>query len=75
MFLRMYDGEPQNACSKHLFSHFKQVHWGCCEITGAGEDAQVLFGTILNSEEAGPNIAVDADVVFKQLRFYAEKTL
>jgi hypothetical protein len=73
MFLRMYDGEPYSVCSKHLFSNFKQVHWGCCEITGAGDDAQVQFGTMLNSEESGPNIPVDADIVFSRLRSYEQK--
>jgi hypothetical protein len=68
MFLRHYDDEGYNACSSHLFAGYKQVHWGCCEIRGSGPDATVLFGTMINSEQAGPDIPVQASQVYAKLR-------
>ena len=70
MFLRMYEGEAYDSCSTRLFKDFKQVHWSCCEITGIGEDAKVLFQTMSTSEHRGPDIPVDANKVFGVLRSY-----
>jgi hypothetical protein len=70
MFLRQYDGNSYDDCSKRLFEGYKQVHWSCCEIKGSGGDATVLFESMLNSEARGPDIPVDAAVVFAELRSF-----
>lgn len=73
MFMRWYDGESYNECSSHLFSNYRQVHWSCCEIQGIGPDAVVLFETMINSEEAGPDIPVLASKVYEALRGLRER--
>ncbi|WP_105198916.1 hypothetical protein [Pseudoalteromonas sp. T1lg10] len=70
MFLRMYEGNGYNSCSTHLFRSYKQVHWSCCEITEKDGAAEVQFETMLNSEQRGPDIPVDANKVFEALRSY-----
>ena len=68
MFLRKYDGERHSACTRHIFSKFLQVHWSCCGIDGDGDNAQVMFETLLSSESRGPDIPVPATTVFQFLR-------
>ena len=72
MFLRHFEGKAYDTCSARVFARYRQVHWGCCDIRGAGDDAQVLFGTLIDSEQEGPAIPVQAGTVYAALQALAD---
>ncbi|WP_158769985.1 hypothetical protein [Paraglaciecola sp. L1A13] len=70
MFLDYYQGQGYDSCSSHLFSNFKQVTWGGCEISTKDKTENVLFHTMINSEQRGDDIPVASETVFNILRSY-----
>ena len=72
MFIGKYKGESYDKCSEHVFTAYKAAD-SCCEITGSGDNQEVHFITMVNSEDRGPAISVSSTKVFNKLRSYAEK--
>lgn len=71
LFLRQYDeyaSSDYDACNRHVFTTYLQVHWSCCEVRGSGEGAEILFESMIDAEVRGADVPVPASVVYRALR-------